>query len=325
MPAGAPANRLGLAQWLVHPSHPLTSRVAVNRYWQMYFGVGLVKTLEDFGVQGEAPSHPELLDWLASRFIQSGWDVKAMQKLILTSAAYRQAARFTPELMERDPENRLLARGPRSRLPAEMVRDNALSLAGLLTKDRIGGPSVMPYQPPGLWEDVVVGANYPGTVYKQDHGPDLYRRSMYTFWKRTSPPPALNTFDAPDREFCTVRRPATNTPLQALVLMNDPTYVEAARKLAERMMNEGAAGVDQRIAFGFRLATARVPGEKELQVLRQTFDRRLARYRANPDAAKALLAIGESPADAKLDPAELAAFATVASMVLNLDEVITKG
>ena len=325
MPAGAPANRLGLAQWLVQPSHPLTARVAVNRYWQMYFGLGLVKTQEDFGLQGELPTHPELLDWLADRFVQSGWDVKAMQRLIVTSATYRQAARYDDGLIERDPENRLLARGPRFRLPAEVIRDNALAVSGLLV-DKVGGPSVYPYHPPGLYEDVVVGANYPGTTYTQDHGEGLYRRSMYTFWKRTVPPPSLNTFDAPEREFCTIRRPQTNTPLQALVLMNDPTYVEASRKLAERMVNEaGGPAAEQRLAHGFRLATARSPSEAELKVLKSTFDRRLAHYRANPEAAKALLKAGESPVDAKLDPTELAAYTTVASMILNLDETITKG
>ncbi len=330
LPKGAPANRLGLAMWLTDPSHPLTSRVAVNRFWYQYFGVGLVKTMEDWGVQGEPPSHPELLDWLASRFMrpsttsgQSGWDVKALQRLIVTSATYRQAAHYTPELIERDPENRLLARGPRMRLSAEAIRDNALALSGLMV-NKLGGPSVMPYQPPGLWEDVVVGADYPGTKYVQAHGDDLYRRSMYTFWKRTAPPPALNTFDAPEREFCQVRRPQTNTPLQALVLLNDPTYLEASRKLAERMMHDGGAGIDDRIAFAFRLATARAPSPDELKVLRATFDRRLAQYKSKPDTANKLLSMGESPRDPKLDPTELAAYTTLASMVLNLDEVITK-
>jgi hypothetical protein len=323
LPAAAPANRLGLAMWLTDPAHPLTARVAVNRFWYQYFGVGLVKTLEDWGVQGEPPSHPELLDWLAARFVQGGWDVKAFQRLIVTSATYRQATRYDTALVERDPENRLLARGPRMRLSAEAIRDQALAVSGLLVH-KLGGPSVMPYQPPGLWEDVVVGAPYPGTVYKQGHGEDLYRRSMYTFWKRTAPPPGLNTFDAPDREFCTIRRPQTNTPLQALVLLNDPTYVEAARKLAERMMAEGGATPGERIGFGFRLATARLPADGELAVLRETFERRLAHYAANADAAAKLLGAGESPRNAALPPAELAAYATVASMILNLDEVITK-
>jgi hypothetical protein len=323
MSSDAPKNRLGLARWLTSSNHPLTSRVAVNRYWYQYFGVGIVKTLEDWGVQGEPPSHPELLDWLASDFVKSGWDVKALQKLIVTSATYRQAARYDPTLLDKDPENRLLARGPRGRLAAEMIRDNALSLAGLLVQ-KIGGPSVMPYQPPGLWEDVVVGADLPGTVYKQVHGPDLYRRGMYTFWKRTAPPPALNTFDAPEREFCTIRRPQTNTPLQALVLMNDPTFTEASRKIAERMMREGGNSRDERIKFAFNLATDRPANPEELKVLCETFDRRLYGFRAKPDAAKKLLVAGESKHDEKLDASELAAYTTVASMILNLDETITK-
>jgi cytochrome c553 len=323
MPKGAPPDRLGLAMWLTDPSHPLTSRVAVNRFWYQYFGVGLVKSMEDWGVQGEPPSHPELLDWLASRFITSGWDVKALQRLIVTSATYRQAAVYTPDLIERDPENRLLARGPRMRLSAEAIRDNALSLSGLLV-NKLGGPSVMPYQPPGLWEDVVVGADYPGTKYVQAHGDDLYRRSMYTFWKRTAPPPALNTFDAPEREFCQVRRPQTNTPLQALVLLNDPTYLEASRQLAERMMHEGGAAIDDRLAFAFQLATAHAPSAEQLKIFRETFDRRLAAFKLKPDAAKKLLSIGESPRDAKLDQTELATYTTLASMLLNLDETITK-
>jgi hypothetical protein len=323
MPANAPPNRLGLAMWLTNPNHPLTSRVAVNRFWSQYFGIGIVKTVEDWGTQGEPPSHPELLDWLATRFIKSGWDVKAMQKLIVTSATYRQAARYTPELIERDPENRLLARGPRSRLPAEAIRDNALSLGGLLV-DKIGGPSVMPYQPAGLWDDVIVGANYPGTKYVQGHGDDLYRRSMYTFWKRTCPPPALSAFDAPDREYCQLRRPLTDTPLQALVLLNDPTYIEASRKIAERMMRDGGSTPETRIAFLFRLATAHSPATDELTVLSNTFSRQLERYKEDPNAAMKLLAVGESKSDAKLDPPELAAYTAVASMVLNLDEVITK-
>jgi hypothetical protein len=323
MPEGAPKNRLGFAQWLTMPNHPLTSRVAVNRFWYQYFGVGLVKTLQDWGVQGELPSDPELLDWLAAHFMQSGWDIKALQRLIVTSATYRQAATYSPEMLERDPENRLLARGPRMRMSAEMIRDNALAVAGLLV-DKVGGPSVMPYQPAGLWEDVVVGANYPGTKYTQAHGPDLYRRSLYTYWKRTAPPPALNIFDAPEREFCTISRPQTNTPLQALVLMNDPTYTEASRKIGERMMKEGGATADERIAWAFKLVTARSGNADELKVLRETFDRRLASFQKNPDGAKKLLAAGESPRDEKLDASELAAYTTVASMILNLDETITK-
>jgi hypothetical protein len=323
LPKDAPLNRLGLAQWLVDPSHPLTARVAVNRYWQMYFGTGLVKTTEDFGSQGEAPSHPELLDWLATEFIGTRWDVRAMQRLIVTSAAYRQSSRVSPELLERDPENRLLARGPRFRLPAEMVRDNALSISGLLV-DRLGGPSVFPYQPKGLWEETAYGDVYSAQTYSQSTGKDLYRRSMYSFWKRTSPPPSLNTFDAPDREKCTARRARTNTPLQALVLMNDPAYVEAARALAQRMILEAGRDPAARINFAFRLATARKPTPKERQVLRDLVERETAGYRRNPEAASQLLHVGESLFNDKLDKGELAAWTIVASVILNLDETITK-
>jgi len=317
-----PMNRLGLAKWLVDPAHPLTARVAVNRYWQLHFGTGIVKTAEDFGSQGEPPTHPQLLDWLATEFIRTGWDVKAMQRLMVTSAAYRQSSRVTPELRERDPENRLMARGPRFRLPAEMVRDNALAVSGLLA-EKVGGPSVLPYQPKGLWEEIAYGDVYSAQTYQPGHGQDLYRRSMYTFWKRTSPPPALITFDAPDREKCTARRAVTNTPLQALVLLNDPTYIEAARALAAKMMRE-ARDPDQRIRYAFRLATAREPATKELQVLRDIERAEWTQYRHNPDGARKLLAVGESTFDTKLDAAELAAWTTVASTILNLDETITR-
>jgi hypothetical protein len=326
LPQGSSANRLGLARWLVDPSHPLTARVTVNRYWQMYFGTGLVRTAEDFGTQGEYPSHPDLLDWLATEFVRSGWNVKAMQRLIVTSATYRQKSGAATELIARDPENRLLARGPRFRLPAEFIRDQALAISGLLDGE-IGGHSVSPYQPPGLWEELASredGKNWTAQTYTQSHGKDLYRRTMYTFWKRTSPPPTLVTFDAPDREVCTVRRSRTNTPLQALVLMNDPTYLEASRKLAERLMTE-AHTPDDRITLAFRLATARRPTETEETILRRVFDRQLAVYRQNGHAAQKLLGIGESRRNPRLDPAELAAWTTVASVVLNLDETVTKG
>lgn len=337
LPEGAPANRLGLARWLVDPANPLVSRVAVNRYWQMFFGVGLVKTAEDFGSQGELPSHPELLDWLATEFVaptaapqglgaQQGWDVKALCREIVTSATYRQASHARPELRARDPENRWLARAPRPRLHAEFIRDQALAVSGLLN-DKIGGASVSPYQPAGLWEELSYradGKNWTAQSYTQSHGQDLYRRTMYTFWKRTSPPPTLITFDAPDRETCLVRRSTTNTPLQALVLMNDPTYVEAARKLAERVMTEAPADVHERIALAFRLATARRPNERETAVLRKAYEQQLAAFRANPAEAEKLLKVGESPRNEKLDVAELAAWATVASMILNLDETVTK-
>ena len=260
LPKDAPANRLGLAQWLFSPQHPLTARVAVNRYWQLHFGTGLVKTTEDFGSQGDAPIQRDVLDWLATEF-QSNWDVKAMQRLIVTSATYRQSSQVSAELLEKDPENRLLARGPRFRLPAEMVRDNALAVSHLIDKS-IGGPSVFPYQPPGIWEELSRGETFTAQEYHESTGPDLYRRSMYTFWKRTVPPAALNTFDAPDREKCTSRRLITNTPLQALVLLNDPTYVEAARALAQRAMLEAPAAIRGARAFSLPRGhgAARHPG-----------------------------------------------------------------
>ena len=318
-----PANRLGLAKWLVDPEHPLTSRVTVNRYWQMHFGTGIVKTAEDFGSQGEPPTHPELLDWLATEFIRTGWDVKAMQRLMVTSAAYRQSSRITPELLERDPDNRLLARGPRFRLPAEMVRDNALAVSGLLV-EKLGGASVYPYQPKGLWEETSYGDVYSAQTYSPSHGKDLYRRSMYSFWKRTSPPPALITFDAPDREKCAARRTVTNTPLQALVLLNDPTYVEASRALAEKMIREGGSDPARRVRYAFRLATGRDPQPKEVQVLRDIESAELAEYRRHKDAALKLVGVGESKFDANVDASELAAWTAVASTILNLDETITR-
>ena len=323
LPPGAPANRLGVARWLVSPTQPLTPRVTVNRYWQMYFGTGIVKTAEDFGTQGEWPSHPQLLDWLATEFVGSGWNVKEMQRLIVTSATYRQSSAVTPALIEKDPENRLLARGPRLRLQAEFIRDQALAISGLLNGE-IGGASVSPYQPAGLWDEMAYGAAYSAQHYKQSQGKDLYRRTMYTFWKRTIPPPQLSTFDAPDREVCTVRRARTNTPLQALVLMNDPTYVEASRKLAERVINQGGSSPEERIAFAFRLATARRPSGPEMEVLRKAFDSQLADYRHNAEAASKLINVGESKCDPRLDPAELAAWTTIAGAILNLDETITK-
>jgi len=323
LPADAPRNRLGLARWLVDPAHPLTSRVIVNRFWQMYFGTGIVKTAEDFGSQGEWPTHAELLDYLASELISSGWDVKAMQRLIVTSATYRQSSIVTPALAKRDPENRLLARGPRMRLQAEFIRDQALAVSGLLNME-IGGPSVYPYQPAGLWEEMSYGEEYTAQKYGKSSGKDLYRRSMYTFWKRTVPPAQLSTFDAPDRETCAVRRSRTNTPLQALVLMNDPTYVEASRKLGEQVMSEPAA-VDQRVASVFRMATGRRPSASESAVLVKLLVEQLAVYRQQPEAARKLVAIGESKRDEKLDACELAAWTMVISTIFNLDETITKG
>jgi hypothetical protein len=324
LPSNAPRNRLGLARWLVDPGHPLTSRVIVNRYWQMYFGTGLVRTSEDFGLQGEWPSHPQLLDWLATEFISSGWDVKHMQRLIVTSATYRQASTMTGELTARDPDNRLLARGPRFRLQAEFIRDQALAASGLLN-GAIGGPSVYPYQPPGLWEELAFGKEFTAQSYVQSHGQDLYRRSMYTFWKRTVPPATMSTFDAPDRETCTVRRLRTNTPLQALVLMNDPTYIEAARKLAERVLTVADSSNDGRIELAFRLLLARRPKPRERDVLRSIYEQQLTVYRRDKEGAAKLLSVGESSRNSELDTAELAAWTTVVSAIINLDETITKG
>ncbi len=322
-PDEAPRNRLGLAMWLTQPSNPLTARVAVNRFWQQLFGVGLVKTSENFGFQGDWPSHPELLDWLATEFVRSGWDVKAVLRMIVLSSTYRQDSRVAPELAERDPENRLLARGPRFRLPAEAIRDQALALSGLLA-DRLGGPSVRPYQPKGFYDGIVVGADYPGTTWDPGSGPDLYRRSLYTFWKRTAPHPAMTVFDAPDREFCTVRRSVTNTPLQALALLNGPVFVEAARKIAERMIEEGGESVASRVRFAFRLATGRSPDAVEQEALERTFRELLASYDGETSEAKALLAVGNAPRTKVAPAAEQAAYTAVASVILNLDEVITK-
>ena len=327
LPPDAPKNRLALARWLTDPQHPLMARVTVNRFWKNIMGTGIVKTVNDFGSQGEWPKHPELLDWLAVEFRESGWDVKHIVKLIVTSTAYRQTARVTPELLERDPENRLLARGPRFRLGAEEVRDTALAVSGLLTA-KIGGPSVLPYQPAGLWEDLNSRSdsrNWTAQFFEQSHGEDLYRRSLYTFWKRTSPPPQMLTFDAPDREVCTVNRERTNTPLQALVTLNDPQFVEAARKLAERMIREGGATPAERAKFAFRLATARAPSDRELAMLLDLFAKAKAHYAPQRDEAIKLLSHGEAKRDESLDATELAAWTMVASTILNLDETITKG
>jgi hypothetical protein len=316
LPSGVPNNRLGLAKWLVDRANPLTARVAVNRFWQTYFGTGLVKSLEDFGNQGDWPSHPDLLDWLATEFVKT-WDVKAFQRLIVTSATYRQSSKVTKELLQRDPDNRLLGRGPRVRLSAETIRDQALFASGLLVEE-VGGPSVKPYQPAGLWRELA------GERYPQDKGAKLYRRSLYTFWKRTIPPPAMMTFDAAGRETCVVRETRTNTPLQALNLLNDVTYVEAARVLAQRMLLEGDVTVDVRLTRLFRLATCRAPRPAELRILRDGFEAHLANYRADPQAAANLLAVGEYPRAKQLDVSELAAYSAVAGLILNLDEAITK-
>ncbi|HEX4796319.1 MAG TPA: DUF1549 and DUF1553 domain-containing protein [Humisphaera sp.] len=319
LPADAPKNRLALARWLVDPANPLTARVAVNRWWQQTFGTGLVRTVEDFGMTGESPSHPELLDFLATQLIASGWDVKAMQKLMVMSATYRQSSRMRPELEARDPENLLLARGGRYRLSAEVVRDNALAISGLL-REHVGGPSVKPYQPDGLWEDVTV--NRAGH-YVADTGDGLYRRSLYTFWKRTCPPPALASFDAPNREVCVARRARTNTPLQALILLNDTTYVEAARKLAERVMASDSSSMG-RLTNAFRMTVAREPRDEERQILLEMYDSSLARFAQKPAEVEKLLKVGRAARDGSKDQKELAAWTVVCSTLLNMDETISR-
>jgi hypothetical protein len=323
MPPELPKDRLGFARWLVAPEHPLTARVAVNRLWLQVFGAGLVKTAEDFGAQGEPPSHPELLDWLAVDFREGGWDIKQFMKQLVLSSAYRQSAKVTPEKLAKDPSNRLLSRGPRFRLDAEVLRDQALFLSGLLI-DRVGGPGVKPPQPAGLWEAVgFVGSNT--ATFVADTGNDkVHRRSLYTFWKRTSPPPQMTTFDAPSRESCIVRRERTNTPLQALLLMNEPQYVEASRALAERGLRECASCDEDRVVALFRLATARRPDGSELTALMGMLADLRAHYKANAEAAQKLISVGESKPDPALDPVELAAWTMIGNTLFNLDEVINK-
>jgi hypothetical protein len=319
---GALPSRLELAEWLVSPKHPLTARVAVNRFWQLFFGTGLVKTSNDFGAQGEPPSHPELLDWLAVDFREHGWDMKRLVRLLVTSATYRQDSRTTPQGLEADPENRLLAHGPRYRLDAEEVRDNSLFVSGLIDLT-MGGKGVKPYQPERIWEPVgFVGSNT--RDYHQDHGAALYRRSLYTFWKRTAPPPNMMVFDTPSREQYCTRRERSNTPLQALVMMNDVQQFEAARALGQRMMVEGGIAPADRIAYGFRLVTARRPLEPERETLRGLFERQLERYVADPASAGQAVSFGESKPNASLNPSELAAWTLVANVLLNLDETLNK-
>jgi mono/diheme cytochrome c family protein len=322
-PADAPRNRLGLAQWLTSPTHPLTARVQVNRLWQQVFGTGLVKTTEDFGSQGDPPSHRELLDWLAVQFIEDGWDMKAMMKRFVTSATYRQTAKTTKDRSAKDPANRYLSRGPRYRLDAEMLRDQALALSGLLV-EQIGGPSFKPPQPSGLWE--AVGYTSSNTAkFVADKGHEkVHRRSLYIFWKRTSPPPMMTIADAPSREACIVRRERTNTPLQALLLLNEPQYVEAARAFAERAMKQGGVKPEERIAFLFKRATARTPDAREMSVLLEAYQTHLAKYQKDVEKAKKLIAGGEAKVDVSLNASELAAWTMIANLLLNLDEVLNK-
>ena len=321
-PEDLPPNRLGLAQWLFEPDHPLTARVAVNRYWQMLFGTGLVHTPEDFGSQGALPTHPELLDWLAVEFMDSGWDVAGLLKTIVLSSTYRQSSVVDPERLAVDPDNALLSRGPHLRLTAEMVRDQALMMSGLLVHT-LGGPPVKPYQPEGLWVEVSSGGTFL-RKYNQSSGDGLYRRSLYTFWKRIQPPPNMITFDAASRNECTVRRQQTSTPLQALVLLNDPQFVEASRVFGERMMEEGGASLEERITYGFRWATSRVPDKEEVNLLTAFFEEERASFALNPDQAEALLTVGEYATEKNQDPVEWAAYTAVASALLNLSESIHK-
>ncbi len=312
-----PANRLGLAQWAVDRKNPLTARVAVNRFWQMHFGKGIVQTPEDFGNQGALPTHPELLDWLAVEFMESGWNVKALQKLIVMSATYRQDAKITEEKLREDPSNLFLARGPNTRLTAEMFRDNALAVSGLLSST-LGGKWVKPYQPAGIWEAMAnqIGEN----KYRAGKGEALYRRSLYTYWKRTIPPPTMVMFDAPERTVCVGQRQSTSTPLQSLALLNDPQYVEASRKLAERMLREGGNEVASQITFGFRAMTSRAPRPEELELLLSLYEKKIKQFQQEEASAEALLMIGDAPWDTNLNKSQIAALAVVANTLFNLDE-----
>jgi hypothetical protein len=322
MPKELPRNRLGFAQWVLRPENPLTARVTVNRFWQEVFGTGIVKTSEDFGVSGELPLNQELLDWLAVEFRETGWDVKRFFKLLVTSAAYRQSAQVTPEKLDKDSDNRLLSRGPRYRLDAEMIRDYALAASGLLSR-KLGGPSVKPYQPEGVWEAVaMIGSNT--RDYRRDDGDKLYRRSLYTFWKRAAPPASMDIFNAPSREVCTVRRERTNTPLQALVTLNDPQFVESARYLAQKTLKEGGDKTEGRIDFMARRLLCRPLRTEEAKVVQASLNDLLAHYKAHAEDAKKLLAVGEAKTDASLDPTILAAWTMLANEMMNLDEVLNK-
>ena len=322
MAASLPRNRLGLAEWLVDETNPLTARVTVNRYWQQLFGIGLVRTSEDFGAQGEPPSHPEMLDWLAVEFRESGWDIKQFFRMLVTSATYRQSARTTADKLERDSENRLLSRGPRFRMDAEMIRDYALAASGLLVRT-IGGPSVKPYQPGGVWETVAMPQSNT-RVYEQDSGEKLYRRSLYTFWKRSAPPASMDIFNAPTREHTTVRRERTNTPLQALVTMNDPQFVEASRYLAQKAMRDAGHDFDRRLDYVTTRLLARDFTERERAVAQRTYDQLVDLYRSNAEAAQQLLAVGDSSPDEALPVTESAAWTMLTSQLMNLDEVLNK-
>lgn len=319
----ASRDRLGLAQWLMDHRNPLTARVAINRLWQAHFGQGIVPTSENFGTRGEHPSHLDLLDWLAVEFRDTGWNVKRMHRLIVTSAAYQQSARTVSKIRQFDPSNQWLARGPRRRLEAEAIRDHAIAVSRLMV-NTLGGVSVSPYHPAGLWEELSYNPDdYTAQIYQQSQRGDLYRRGVYTFWKRSVPPVFLEAFDAPNRESCTTRRGTSNTPLQMLILKNSPIYVEAARALAERVMAEGGSTKEQRLEFIWRLVTSRRPTENERVILGNLFAKQLATFRQDSEAAKKYLSVGDSAVDERLEPAELAAWSTVASAILGLDEAIS--
>ncbi len=321
MPKGAPNNRLGFAKWIVAPENPLTARVTVNRLWERFFGAGIVSTVEDFGTRAEFPTHPELLDYLATEFLRLKWDLKAMIKEMVMSATYRQSSAVSAAKMQADPTNKFLSRGPRFRLTGEVIRDQALFAAGLL-KEKIGGPSVRPYQPNGIWDET----NFYGNLrnYKADTDGNQYRRSLYTIWKRTAAPPNMLLFDVPSRETCRVHRSRTDTPLQALTLLNDETYIEAARVLAQKMIREGGKTPEERLTFGFRRVLGRSPNANEMKIMTTSLAKRLAKFRAEPDAARDLSMVGDYPIDLGLDKAELAAFTVTASTLLNLDETLNK-
>jgi hypothetical protein len=320
LPAGAAPDRRGLAEWTVSPENPLTARVTVNRMWQEIFGTGIVETTEDFGVMGARPSHPELLDWLAVDFRDSGWDLKRFYKQLVLSATYRQSARVTPQLAEKDPKNRLLARGPRFRMDSEMLRDTVLAASGLLV-EKLGGPSVKPYQPPGIWDGSHDASNT--RKYVQDHGDALYRRSLYTFWKRMATMPDMDTFDSPMRDAACTRRQRTDTPLQALVAMNEPLRLEASRKLAERLIRESPNG-DARLDYLGRILLSREWSSKEKTVLESALTKFQTTYSRDPGAAAQLLNVGESKVDRAIPAPELAAWMLVSSAALNLDAVVNK-
>lgn len=322
MAESSPRNRLGLAHWLVNEDNPLTSRVTVNRYWQQVFGTGLVTTSEDFGAQGDTPTHPELLDWLAVEFRESGWDVKQFFRMLVTSATYRQSALVTANKLDRDPANRMLSRGPRFRMDAEMVRDYALAASGLLVRT-VGGPSVRPYQPEGVWSTVAMPQSNTG-LYEQDAGEKLYRRSLYSFWKRSAPPPSMEIFNAPTREHSVVRRERTNTPLQALVTMNDPQFIEASRYLAQRAIRDGGADFDERLDFVTTRLLARVFDADERSVVLRTYDRLLNAYRVDTAGAEELIHVGDSTPTLGLAVDESAAWTMVVNQLMNLDEVLNK-